>query len=73
MNLNDLKQKLGRSAGNTQFLIIALITVIFLIAALVVYRKYVSTSVSKKYVANNEFSKNGIMNSVNFFDIYFFL
>lgn len=71
MNLNDIKQKMGRAAGNTQFLIILLIVVLFLIAALFVYRRNISSNGGKKYVTNNEFSKNqgqGVTSA----DIYFF-
>jgi thiol-disulfide isomerase/thioredoxin len=70
MNLNDIKSKLGRAAGNVQFLVIFLIAVLFLIAALLVYRRSVANKINKKYITNNEFSNkpNGITSA----DIYFF-
>jgi len=71
MNLNDIKQKLGKAAGNTQFLVILLVVVMFLIAALFVYRRTISSKGGKKYVTNNEFSKipgQGVTSA----DIYFF-
>ena len=70
MNLNDIKSKLGKSAGNTQFLFILLIAVLFLIAALFIYRRNVASKVNKKYVPNNEFSNkpSGLTSA----DIYLF-
>lgn len=65
-----MKSKLGKSAGNTQFLFILLIAVLFLIAALFIYRRNVAGKVNKKYVTNNEFSNmpGGITSA----DIYLF-
>jgi len=69
MNLNELKGKLNKFAGNTQFLVILLVVVIFLIAALFVYRRYISSTLKRDYVANNEFTNEGAIDSA---DIYFF-
>jgi thiol-disulfide isomerase/thioredoxin len=71
MNLNDVKNKLGKNVGNVQFLVILLLVVLFLIAALIVYRRYVASSIDKKYVTNNEFSKTADK-SLTTADIYFF-
>jgi thiol-disulfide isomerase/thioredoxin len=71
MNLNDIKNKLGKNAGNTQFLVILLIAVLFLIASLFIYKRYVSSGINKNYVTNNEFSKTSDKSSTAA-DIYFF-
>lgn len=74
MNLIDIKQKLGKAAGNTQFLIVFLIILIFVIAALFMYRRSVAGRLNKNYVTNNEFSKNGANGgkAITSADIYFF-
>lgn len=69
MNFNDLKGKVNKFAGNTQFLVILLVIVIFLIAALFVYRRYISAGMKRDYVANNEFTNDGAIDSA---DIYLF-
>jgi thiol-disulfide isomerase/thioredoxin len=70
MNLNDIKNKVARSAGNTQFLLILLIVVMFTIVSMFMYKRYVASG-SKKYITNNEFTKqpSGAITSA---DIYFF-
>ena len=72
MNLNDIKQKLGKAATNTQLLIIILVLIIFIIAALFIYRKSVVGRLNNKYVTNNEFSKNVNKGTITSADIYFF-
>jgi len=74
MNLIEMKQKMKNAAGgNTQLLIMLLILVLFVLAGLIVYRRYVSARINKKYVANNEFSQNKIGEDGNSSaDIYFF-
>ena len=69
MNLNEFKSKLSKYAGNTQFMIIILVVLVFLIATLYVYRRYISQKLSRKYVTNNEYTDNPPVQSV---DIYFF-
>ena len=72
MNLNDIKSKVGKAA-NPQFLIILLIALLFIIAALFMYRRSVAGRVNNKYVTNNEFSKNATNGeSVSSVDVYFF-
>lgn len=72
MNLLELKGKLSKTAGgNTQFLIILLIVVLFALAGLITYRRYVASGLNKKYVTNNEFSQNS-QTGTNTADIYFF-
>lgn len=73
MNLNDIKANLIKASGNTRFLTIFLIVVLFLIAAIYVFNSYVAGNLSKKYVTNNEFSnKNGEDGAGGSADIYFF-
>jgi thiol-disulfide isomerase/thioredoxin len=69
MNLNDLKNKFGKYAGNKQFLVILLVILIFIIAALMIYRRSISSKMNRNYVANNEFTNDGTIQSA---DIYFF-
>jgi thiol-disulfide isomerase/thioredoxin len=69
MNLNEFKNKLSKYAGNTQFMIIILVVLVFLIATLYVYRRYISQKLSRKYVTNNEYTDNPPVQSA---DIYFF-
>lgn len=73
MNLNDLKNKIGKSAGNTQFLIMLLLVLLFAIAGLFVFRRYVSAN-TNKYVTNNEFNQKAKLgkSGVSAADIYFF-
>jgi len=70
MKVGDIQQKIMKTVGNARFFIIISLSVIFLIASIFVYRKYVSNRINASYVANNEFntSKPGL-ESV---DMYFF-
>jgi thiol-disulfide isomerase/thioredoxin len=57
-------------AGNTKFLVILFLIIIFLIAAITIYRQNVSNRINASYVANNEFNQsNPGLESV---DMYFF-
>jgi thiol-disulfide isomerase/thioredoxin len=69
MNLNDIKDKVTSLASNKQALIIIFVTAIFLIAALYIYKRYVTQRINKNYVTNNEFNNSGAVESA---DIYFF-
>jgi len=73
MKLIDLKNTLSKSAGNTQFFIMLLLIVLFSVAGLYIYRRYVA-SASNPYVTNNEFIQKGSPGSANVAtaDIYFF-
>jgi thiol-disulfide isomerase/thioredoxin len=64
-----MKAKLGKYAGNKQFMIILLVVVLFMIAALAVYRRGIASKLSGKYVANNEFTNDKAVASA---DVYFF-
>jgi thiol-disulfide isomerase/thioredoxin len=70
MNLNDIKNKIGKSAGNVQFLLILLIVVLFTIVSMFMYKRYVSSG-NNKYITNNEFNKQPPSAMTNA-DIYFF-
>ena len=70
MNLHDIKNKAVKTVGNTQFLLIVLISIVFLFVSLFIYRRYIASGINKNYVTNNEFSnKSDGMTSA---DIYFF-
>jgi len=73
MNLNDIKNKIAKSAGNTQFFIMFLLVLLFAFAALFIFRRYVSANMNK-YVTNNEFSQKSKLgkSGVSAADIYFF-
>jgi len=70
MNILDLKQKLYKNVGSVQSLLIILVVTLFIIAALIIYRKSVVGRANKKYVANNEYNKS--RQGVESVDIYFF-
>jgi thiol-disulfide isomerase/thioredoxin len=73
MNFNEIKNKISNAAGSKQnVLIIILVVLIFLIAALFAYRRFVAQRLSKNknsYVNNNEFNEQQGIQSA---DIYFF-
>jgi thiol-disulfide isomerase/thioredoxin len=71
MNLNDIRQKLGKSAGNMKFFVIISIVILFMIAGLYVYRRSIAGKLNKKYVANNEFNQKN-KKDVSSADIYMF-
>lgn len=70
MNLNDIKSKIVKSAGNTQFLLILLIVVMFTIVSMFMYKRYVLSG-NNKYITNNEFNKQS-SGGITTADIYFF-
>ena len=70
MNILDLKQKLYKNVGSVLSLLIILVVTLFIIAALIIYRKSVVGRANKKYVANNEYNKS--RQGVESVDIYFF-
>lgn len=71
MNLNDIRQKLGKSAGNMKFFVIISIVILFMISGLYVYRRSIAGKLNKKYVANNEFNQKN-KKDVSSADIYMF-
>jgi thiol-disulfide isomerase/thioredoxin len=71
MNLNDITQKIAKSAGNMKFVVIILVVVLFMIAALFMYRRSIAGKLNKKYVANNEFNQKN-KKDITSADIYFF-
>ena len=70
MNLLDFKQKFTKNVGTVQSLTIIFVVILFLIAALVTYRKFLMGGMNKKYVANNEYNKEAV--GITSADIYFF-
>ena len=71
MRLDDIKSKITKTVGNKKFFIILVVTVIFLIAALYSYKRFVSDRMNKNYVTNSEFESTGDK-TVEYVDIYFF-
>ena len=71
MNLNDIKQKIGKSAGNMKFFVIILIVSLFMIASLYIYRRSIAGKLNKKYVTNNEFNQKN-KKDISSADIYLF-
>ena len=71
MRLDDVKSKITKTVGNKKFFIILVVTVIFLIAALYSYKRFVSDRMNKNYVTNSEFESTGDK-TVEYVDIYFF-
>lgn len=74
MNFNEFKNKIRNAAGSKQnVLLIILVVLVFLIAALFAYRRFVAQRLSKNdknsYVNNNEFGQQQGNQSA---DIYFF-
>ena len=70
MKVGDIQQKMAKIAGNSRFLVILFLIIIFLIAAITVYRRYVSDRLNASYVANNEFNTN--KQGLESVDMYFF-
>ena len=64
-----MKAQLSKYVGNTQIMIIIFVALLFIIAALYVYRRYIYDRLNKKYASNNEFTEKSPIESV---DIYFF-
>jgi thiol-disulfide isomerase/thioredoxin len=67
MSLNELGSKVGKYTNNTKFLVILLVVILFVIAALYTYRRYISEGFSN---ANNEFKSDE--SPVENADVYYF-
>ena len=68
--VDSVKSYFSRAGSFKYFMIVLMLTIIFLVAAIYTYRRYVSPTVNRNYVANNEFSpESNISNSA---DLYFF-
>ena len=67
MKINDIKQKVI----NTQSIVILFIVFLFIIAALFIYRRYITNRLNGTYVANNEYNKTN-KTGIESVDIYFF-
>ncbi len=69
MNLNTIKSVIAKYSGNTKVVVILFVVLLFIIAALFVYRRHVAEGLTKKYVTNNEFTADETPKSA---DIYLF-
>jgi thiol-disulfide isomerase/thioredoxin len=73
MNLLDIKQKLGKATGNTKFLLILFVVILFSVVGLVVFRRTLGGASGNNYVTNNEFiQKDSKQQGITSADIYFF-
>jgi thiol-disulfide isomerase/thioredoxin len=68
--MDKVKKNLVNLLSYKMFLLILFITVIFLIASIYTYKRYVSPKINKAYVANKEFINDP--NTEKVADIYFF-
>lgn len=68
--MDAFKNQFRRIVSNKQFLIVFIVTLIFIAAALYTYRRYVSSRINPSYVANNEFIQG--QNEPKVVDLYFF-
>lgn len=68
MKIDEIKSKIAAALGNKQTALIVFIVLVFLIAALYTYRRYIHSNLNKDYVANNEF----VEGSAKTADLYFF-
>ena len=69
--LDSIKGYFSRAGSFKHTIIILLLSVIFLIAAIYIYRRFVSNKVNPKYVANSEFIEEG-EKPASVADLYFF-
>jgi thiol-disulfide isomerase/thioredoxin len=72
--LDSIKNYFSKAGSFKHFIIVFMVVLIFLVAAIYTYRRYVSPTVNKEYVANNEFSPEGSTpeNMNNTAELYFF-
>lgn len=70
--LDSLKNYFSKPGSYKNFMIIFVVVVIFLVAAIYTYRRYVSPNLNKNYVANSEFLPEGPENLNNSAELYFF-
>jgi len=68
--LDSITQTFTRIGSNKHFFMILIITIIFLVAAIYVYRRYVTPRINPEYIANSEFLPEGKKTDVA--DLYFF-
>lgn len=72
--LDSVKNHFSKAGSFKYFMILFVITMIFLVAAIYTYRRYVSPKLNKAYVANSEFlpEGSGPENLNNSAELYFF-
>ena len=69
--MDGIKRTLTGLVSNKKFLIVFILTLIFIAAALYTYKTYIKSKVSPTYVANNEFVQ-GPKPTTEVVDLYFF-
>jgi thiol-disulfide isomerase/thioredoxin len=70
--LDSMKNVFSRAGSYKNFIIIFIITLIFLVAAIYTYRRYVSPKINPKYVANSEYLPENTNKPTEVADLYFF-
>lgn len=73
VGLDSVKTYFSKAGNFKYFTIVFIITLIFLVAAVYTFRRYISPKINKVYKANNEFSPNsGEVKTSNSAELYFF-
>jgi thiol-disulfide isomerase/thioredoxin len=69
--LSDAKNRLSKALSNKKFIVILIVTSIFIAAAIYTYRRYVVPRLNPAYVPNKEFT-SGSNEGSDTADLYFF-
>ena len=69
--LTDAKKRLSNALSNKKFIVILIVTSIFIVAAVYTYRRYVVPRMKPSYVPNKEFT-SGSNEGSDTADLYFF-
>ena len=72
--LKDVKKRLTNVFANKKFIVVLVVTIIFIAAALYTYTRYVVPRLNPTYVPNKEFisDDNGAGSVTDTADLYFF-
>jgi thiol-disulfide isomerase/thioredoxin len=71
--LKNVKNSLSKVFSNRKYIVVLVVTIIFIATALYTYKHYVMPRLNPTYVANKEFtSSNGTGNETDTADLYFF-
>ena len=72
--LDSVKSYFARAGSFKHFAIVLILTIIFLVAAIYTYRRYVSPKINRAFVVNSEFlpEGSGAENTSNSAELYFF-
>jgi thiol-disulfide isomerase/thioredoxin len=70
--LSDAKNRLSKAFSNKKFIVILIVTSIFIAAAIYTYRQYVVPRLNPTYVPNKEFTSGEEASGSDTADLYFF-